>query len=135
MLTQISFQVGALRATLPANLATDSARRRGARRRAAARGIPVSAADLIAYLLCFAAIVAGAVRLADADAEHRSRNRSPTPNRSAETGTRDEARHAGQAADEIAEMFDGVARRYDLTNTVLSFGSGPPLAPTHPAVP
>src|SRR5687768_13218436 len=23
---------------------------------------------------------------------------------------------------EVAEMFDGVARRYDLTNTVLSFG-------------
>ncbi len=23
---------------------------------------------------------------------------------------------------EVAQMFDGVARRYDLTNTVLSFG-------------
>src|SRR5215469_10791968 len=28
----------------------------------------------------------------------------------------------GKQPHEVAEMFDGVARRYDLTNTVLSFG-------------
>ena len=27
-----------------------------------------------------------------------------------------------KAPHEVAQMFDGVARRYDLTNTVLSFG-------------
>ena len=33
---------------------------------------------------------------------------------------------------EVAAMFDGVAARYDLTNTVLSLRPGPRLAPGHP---
>ena len=64
VLTQISFQVGALSATLPANLAADPLfavllgivllRER----------IPFSPGHLIAYGVCLAAIIAGAIRLA-----------------------------------------------------------------------
>ena len=34
---------------------------------------------------------------------------------------------------EVAAMFDAVARRYDLTNSVLSLGPGPAVAAGHPA--
>ena len=33
---------------------------------------------------------------------------------------------------DVASMFDGVARRYDLTNTVLSLGQDRLLAASHP---
>jgi drug/metabolite transporter (DMT)-like permease len=68
VLTQMSFQVGALRATLPANLATDPLA-------AVALGvgllhehIPHGPWHLVAYALCVVAVVAGAIRLADPDA-------------------------------------------------------------------
>jgi drug/metabolite transporter (DMT)-like permease len=64
VLTQVSFQIGALAATLPANLASDPLfavllgvvllRER----------IPLSPVHLVAYALCLGAIVAGAIRLA-----------------------------------------------------------------------
>ena len=33
---------------------------------------------------------------------------------------------------EVAAMFDGVASRYDLTNTITLLRPGPGLAPSHP---
>ena len=69
VLTQMSFQVGTLKATLPANLATDPLTGVVLGIVLLHERIPFSAAHLIAYLLCFAAVVAGAVRLADAEAE------------------------------------------------------------------
>ena len=97
-------------------------RRRCSARAAGRAHPPRRPAHLFGYLLCFAAVVAGAVRLADAEAESVRGNRGRTRSRSDPEVTRDEARLAGQAADEVAAMFDGVARRYDLTNTVLSLG-------------
>jgi drug/metabolite transporter (DMT)-like permease len=69
VLTQMSFQVGTLKATLPANLATDPLTGVVLGIVLLHERIPFSAAHLIAYLLCFAAVVGGAVRLADAEAE------------------------------------------------------------------
>jgi drug/metabolite transporter (DMT)-like permease len=69
VLTQMSFQVGTLKATLPANLATDPLTGVLLGIILLKEQIPYSAWHLIAYLLCFAAIVAGAVRLAGAEAE------------------------------------------------------------------
>lgn len=64
ILTQVSFQVGALGATLPASLAADPTA-------AVILGvlllhqlIPTGAGYLIGYLLCLAAVIAGAARLA-----------------------------------------------------------------------
>ncbi|GAA4900394.1 demethylmenaquinone methyltransferase/2-methoxy-6-polyprenyl-1,4-benzoquinol methylase [Actinomycetospora succinea] len=48
----------------------------------------------------------------------RSRSKGPAPLRSASQGTRAELDRDPAA---VAHMFDGVAARYDLTNTVLSF--------------
>jgi hypothetical protein len=69
VLTQMSFQVGALAATLPANLATDPTT-------AVLLGVivlhehlPVSPWHIVAYLVCLVAVVAGAIRLAEAEAE------------------------------------------------------------------
>lgn len=68
ILTQLSFQVGALGATLPANLAVDPVV-------AVALGVillrehvPHSTGHLVAYVACLAAVAAGAVRLADPNA-------------------------------------------------------------------
>ena len=66
VLTQLSFQVGALGATLPANLATDPLTGVVLGARAAARAHPaLGRATWSPTLLCLAAVVAGAIRLAD----------------------------------------------------------------------
>jgi hypothetical protein len=69
VLTQMSFQVGTLKATLPANLATDPLTGVVLGVVLLHEHIPFSAGHLVAYLLCFGAVIAGAVRLADAEAE------------------------------------------------------------------
>jgi drug/metabolite transporter (DMT)-like permease len=65
VLTQVSFQVGALAATLPANLATDPFV--GVLIGALLLGehLPLSPAHVVGYALCLAAVIAGAVRLAE----------------------------------------------------------------------
>lgn len=64
VLTQVSFQVGKLAATLPANTAADpfSAVVIGAV--LLHEHLPLSTGHVIAYALCLAAVIAGAVRLA-----------------------------------------------------------------------
>ena len=69
VLTQMSFQVGTLKATLPANLATDPLTGVVLGVVLLHEEIPFSAGHLIAYLVCFAAVIAGAIRLAEAEAE------------------------------------------------------------------
>jgi drug/metabolite transporter (DMT)-like permease len=78
VLTQLSFQVGALAATLPANLAADPLT-------AVALGIvllrehiPHGPWHLLAYALCVVAVVAGAIRLADPEAGPIDPDASPT---------------------------------------------------------
>jgi drug/metabolite transporter (DMT)-like permease len=63
-LTQLSFQVGALGATLPANLAADPAMAVVFGAVLLREHIPLSAPHLIGYLLCLAAVIVGATRLA-----------------------------------------------------------------------
>lgn len=67
ILTQMSFQVGALGATLPANLAVDPLIAVLLGAVLLHEHVPLSAGHLIAYSLCLAAVVAGAIRLADPD--------------------------------------------------------------------
>jgi drug/metabolite transporter (DMT)-like permease len=68
ILTQMSFQVGALGATLPANLAADPLMGVLLGVILLHERIPLSAGHLAVYVLCLAAVVAGAIRLADPDA-------------------------------------------------------------------
>jgi hypothetical protein len=65
LLTQMSFQVGALGATLPANLAADPLVGVVLGVVLLREHIPLSPGHVIAYLACLAAVIAGAVRLAD----------------------------------------------------------------------
>ena len=65
VLTQMSFQIGALGATLPANLAADPLMGVVLGAVLLHERIPLSAGHLAAYLLCLLAVVLGAVRLAD----------------------------------------------------------------------
>jgi len=65
VLTQMSFQIGALGATLPANLAADPLMGVALGSVLLKEHIPISPLHLIAYFACLAAVVAGAVRLAD----------------------------------------------------------------------
>lgn len=65
ILTQMSFQIGALGATLPANLAVDPFVGVLLGAVLLHEHIPLSPGHLVAYLVCLAAVVAGAVRLAD----------------------------------------------------------------------
>jgi drug/metabolite transporter (DMT)-like permease len=65
VLTQMSFQIGALGATLPANLAADPLMGVLLGAVLLKEHIPLSPGHLIAYLACLAAVVLGAVRLAD----------------------------------------------------------------------
>jgi drug/metabolite transporter (DMT)-like permease len=65
LLTQMSFQIGALGATLPANLAADPLIGVALGTVLLHEHIPLSSGHLAAYALCLAAVVAGAVRLAD----------------------------------------------------------------------
>ncbi|HKC29697.1 MAG TPA: DMT family transporter [Jatrophihabitans sp.] len=64
-LTQMSFQVGSLSATLPVNLAADPLTAVVLGVAVLHERIPVSPAHIVAYVLCLAAVVAGAIRLAD----------------------------------------------------------------------
>jgi hypothetical protein len=65
ILTQVSFQVGALAATLPANLAVDPFTGVLIGALLLREHLPLSAGHLIGYGLCLAAVVVGAVRLAE----------------------------------------------------------------------
>jgi drug/metabolite transporter (DMT)-like permease len=73
LLTQMSFQVGALGATLPANLAADPLMGVLLGALLLREHIPMSPVHILAYVLCLAAVAAGAARLAqphDAPVEH-----------------------------------------------------------------
>jgi drug/metabolite transporter (DMT)-like permease len=75
VLTQVSFQVGKLRATLPANLATDPFTAVLIGALLLREHVPLSAAHLIGYGLCLAAVIAGATQLAgQATAPHAPRS-------------------------------------------------------------
>jgi drug/metabolite transporter (DMT)-like permease len=65
ILTQLSFQIGALGATLPANLAADPLMGVLLGVILLREHIPLSTGHLIAYVLCLVSVVAGAIRLAD----------------------------------------------------------------------
>jgi drug/metabolite transporter (DMT)-like permease len=65
VLTQMSFQVGALGATLPANLAVDPLVGVLLGVVLLHEHVPHTTAHLVAYALCLTAVVAGAIRLAD----------------------------------------------------------------------
>jgi drug/metabolite transporter (DMT)-like permease len=69
ILTQMSFQVGALAATLPANLATDPTTAVFLGVVLLREHVPLSPWHLVAYLVCLLAVLAGAIRLAEAEAE------------------------------------------------------------------
>lgn len=64
LLTQVSFQVGALGATLPASLATDPTMAVVLGVLLLRQLIPTGIGYLIGYVACLAAVIAGAVRLA-----------------------------------------------------------------------
>lgn len=68
ILTQLSFQVGALAATLPANLAADPFTAVLLGELLLRERIPLGPWHLLAYALCVVAVVAGAIRLADPEA-------------------------------------------------------------------
>ncbi len=72
-LTQLSFQVGALGATLPANLAADPAMGVIFGAVLLREHVPLSLPHLVGYLLCLAAVVAGAVALAQSRARYAER--------------------------------------------------------------
>jgi drug/metabolite transporter (DMT)-like permease len=65
ILTQMSFQIGALGATLPANLAADPLAGVFLGAALLHEHIALSTPHCIAYVLCLIAVVAGAIRLAD----------------------------------------------------------------------
>jgi drug/metabolite transporter (DMT)-like permease len=65
VLTQMSFQVGALGATLPANLAVDPLVGVLLGVVLLHEHVPMTPGHLVAYVLCLVAVVAGAIRLAD----------------------------------------------------------------------
>jgi drug/metabolite transporter (DMT)-like permease len=64
ILTQLSFQVGALAATLPANLAADPVTGVVFGAILLREYVPTDTAHVIGYALCLAAVIAGTVRLA-----------------------------------------------------------------------
>lgn len=65
VLTQMSFQVGALGATLPASLAADPLTGVVFGAALLAERIPYSPVDVAVYVVCLAAVVFGAIRLAN----------------------------------------------------------------------
>jgi hypothetical protein len=65
VLTQVSFQIGALGATLPANLAADPFTAVLIGALLLREHLPLSAGHLLGYALCLAAVIAGAVQLAE----------------------------------------------------------------------
>ena len=78
ILTQMSFQVGALGATLPANLAADPGIAVVLGAIVLREHIPHSPVHVGVYVLCLAAVVVGAIRLADPSCRpDRARRRRP----------------------------------------------------------
>jgi drug/metabolite transporter (DMT)-like permease len=69
VLTQMSFQVGTLAATLPANLAADPLVAVALGAIVLHERLPISAVHIITYVLCLGAVVVGAIQLAAAEAE------------------------------------------------------------------
>lgn len=69
VLTQMSFQIGTLAATLPANLAADPFVAVVLGAVILHERLPISAGHLIAYALCLLAVILGAIQLAAAEAE------------------------------------------------------------------
>jgi drug/metabolite transporter (DMT)-like permease len=65
VLTQMSFQIGALGATLPANLAADPLTAVLMGELLLRERIPLSPGHIVAYLLCLLAVIAGGIRLAE----------------------------------------------------------------------
>jgi drug/metabolite transporter (DMT)-like permease len=65
VLTQMSFQVGALGATLPANLAVDPVVGVLLGAILLREHVPLTTGHCVAYALCLVAVIAGAIRLAD----------------------------------------------------------------------
>ena len=65
IMTQVSFQVGALAATLPANLAADPFTGVLIGALLLRERIPVDPAHLVGYAVCLAAVLASAIRLAE----------------------------------------------------------------------
>jgi hypothetical protein len=65
ILTQLSFQIGELKATLPANLATDPLTAVVIGATLLGERVPLSPWHLVAYAACLVAVLAGTIRLAD----------------------------------------------------------------------
>jgi drug/metabolite transporter (DMT)-like permease len=78
VLTQMSFQIGALGATLPANLAADPLMGVLLGAVLLKEHIPLTPGHLLAYIACLAAVVLGAVRLADPHAGPIESDEAPT---------------------------------------------------------
>jgi drug/metabolite transporter (DMT)-like permease len=77
VLTQVSFQVGKLGATLPANLAADPLTAVLIGALLLDEYVPLSFGHLVGYCLCLAAVIGGAVQLAgQATAPHRAREKN-----------------------------------------------------------
>jgi drug/metabolite transporter (DMT)-like permease len=65
VLTQVSFQIGALKATLPANLATDPLTAVLIGATLLRERLPLSPWHVVAYVACLGAVLAGTIRLAN----------------------------------------------------------------------
>lgn len=88
VLTSMSFQIGALGATLPANLAIDPLMGVALGAVLLREHIPMTAGHLAIYALCLAAVVAGAIRLADPNAGPIDPDRSAGASPGDDTGAR-----------------------------------------------
>jgi drug/metabolite transporter (DMT)-like permease len=77
-LTQVSFQVGALAASFPANKAADPVAAVVLGAVLLHERVPAGPVHLLGYLLCLAAIVAGAIRLAAGGRQRGLRRRTPS---------------------------------------------------------
>ena len=75
VLTQVSFQVGALAATLPANLAADPFTAVVIGALLLREHVPLTIGHLLLYTICLGAVIAGAVQLAEpATSPHHADN-------------------------------------------------------------
>jgi drug/metabolite transporter (DMT)-like permease len=72
VLTQMSFQVGSLAATLPVNLAADPLLAVVLGAIILHERLPISVGHIIVYLLCLLAVIVGAIQLAAAEADVES---------------------------------------------------------------
>lgn len=83
VLTQLSFQVGALAATLPANLVVDPLFGVLLGAVLLHEYVPVDVAHLVAYVLCLALITVGGIRLAAPAVDPLPSDPAPSPHRRA----------------------------------------------------